>query len=164
MRILRLARTRRCASTPFSADKPIPNLATPDKIKAGSEAATRDLLKFLNDKHLEQHPGDTELGARIASYELAARMQLRAAEVGDFSDESPATRTLYGVDDANKLKAGFARNCLLARRLLERGVRFVQVWSGPSGPTKNWDNHAKSGCRASMRYRMPVPECPGPIT
>src|SRR5687768_4424052 len=111
--------------TPFSADKPIPNLATPDKIKAGSEAATRDLLKFLNDKHLEQHPGDTELGARIASYELAARMQHSAAEVNDFSTESPATLEAYGVNDANKNKAGFAKNCLLARRLVERGVRFV---------------------------------------
>src|SRR4030095_5393770 len=103
--------------TPFSADKPIPNLATPDKIKAGSEAATRDLLKFLNDKHLEQHPGDTDLSARIASYELAARMQLSAAEVNDFSKESAATLEAYGVNDANKTKAGFANNCMPDRSL-----------------------------------------------
>src|SRR5687767_6803785 len=116
--------------TPFSADKPIPNLATPESITRDSDTATREFLKFLNEKHLEQHPGDTELSARIASYELAARMQLSAAEVNDFSGESPATLEMYGVNDANKNKAGFAKNCLLARRLVERGVRFVQLFNG----------------------------------
>src|SRR5213076_702829 len=98
----------------------------------------------LNEHHLAAHPGDEQLAARIASYELAARMQLRAAEVGDFSGESPATRALYGVDDPDKLKSGFARNCLLARRLLERGVRFVQVFNGAYAMGEgvgNWDGH-----------------------
>src|SRR5262249_52396774 len=80
----------------------------------------------------------------IASYELAAKMQLRATEVVDFSSESAATRRLYGADDANKVKAGFARNCLLARRLLERGVRFVQLFNGAYAMGEgigNWDGH-----------------------
>ena len=77
-------------------------------ITRAAELSTRDFLKFLNDKHLQQHPGDTELSARIASYELAAKMQLSAAEVNDLSKESAATRELYGVNDANKTKAAFA--------------------------------------------------------
>ena len=130
--------------TPFSADRPIPNLARPPEFSKSADAATRDFVRFLNDEHLRQHPGDTELAARIASYELAARMQLRAAEVGDLSQETAATRTLYGVDDPERFKAGFARNCLLARRLLERGVRSVQVFNGAYAMGEgvgNWDGH-----------------------
>ena len=128
----------------FNADQPIPNLATPREVAPATEAATRDFLKFLNDRHLAQHPGDTELSARIASYELAARMQLSAAEVGDFRRETPATLALYGVEDPNPLKARFARNCLLARRLIERGVRFVQLFNGAYAMGEgvgNWDGH-----------------------
>jgi hypothetical protein len=130
--------------TAFNADKPIPNLRRPPEVSAQSEQATRDFLKLLNDRHAARHPGDTELAARIASYELAAKMQLRAAEVVDFSRESAATRCLYGTDDTNKLKASFARNCLLARRLLERGVRFVQLFNGAYAMGEgigNWDGH-----------------------
>jgi hypothetical protein len=130
--------------TAFTADKPIPNLARPPEVSAPAEAATRDFLKRLNERHLEKHPGDTELAARIASYELAAKMQLRAAEVADLSRESKATRDLYGTEDGNKIKAGFARNCLLARRLLERGVRFVQLFNGAYAMGEgvgNWDGH-----------------------
>src|SRR5258708_15632628 len=68
---------------PFNADQPIPNLETPKQITPAGELRTRDFLKFLNDRHLSHHTGDTDLSARIASYELAARMQLSAAEVGD---------------------------------------------------------------------------------
>lgn len=130
--------------TPFNADKPIANLARPASISEGADVATRDLVKFLNDRHLAQHPGGTELSARIASYELAARMQLAAAEVGDTRAESAATLALYGVDDPNRNKAGFAKNCLLARRLLERGVRFVQLFNGAYAMGEgvgNWDGH-----------------------
>lgn len=130
--------------TPFNADKPIPNLATPKSITPGAESGTRDFLKFLNDRHLAKHPGDSELLARISSYELAAKMQLSAAEVGEFSKESKATLEMYGVNDSNKLKAGFARNCLLARRLVERGVRFVQLFNGAYAMGEgvgNWDGH-----------------------
>src|SRR5206468_2669815 len=73
--------------TAFNADKPIPNLERPKTIAASTDTATREFLKVLNDRHLEKHPGDTALSARIASYELAARMQLRAAEVADLSRE-----------------------------------------------------------------------------
>jgi Protein of unknown function (DUF1501) len=120
--------------TAFNADQPIPNLKTPSAISAAAELDTRDFLKLLNERHLAQHPDDTELLARIASYELAAKMQLTAAEVGDFSHEPKA----------NKIKAGFARNCLLARRLLERGVRFVQLFNGAYAMGEgvgNWDGH-----------------------
>ena len=130
--------------TPFNADKPIANLNTPKSISRSAEAGTRDFLKFLNDRHLAKNPGDSELLARISSYELAAKMQLSAAEVGDFSKETKATLDLYGINDSNQTKAGFARNCLLARRLVERGVRFVQLFNGAYAMGEgigNWDGH-----------------------
>ena len=130
----------------FNADQPIPNLATPKGINALSESGSRDFLKRLNDEHLRRHPGDGELSARIASYELAARMQLSAAEVTDFSKETEATLNLYGVDGSRSLKARFAKNCLLARRLIERGVRFVQLFNGAYAMGEgvgNWDGHKK---------------------
>jgi hypothetical protein len=130
--------------TAFNADKPIPNLARPPQITATADKRSRDFLKLLNDKHLERHPGDSDLAARIASYELAARLQLRASEVSDLSNETPETLALYGTADENKTKAGFARNCLLARRLLARGVRFVQLFNGAYAMGEgvgNWDGH-----------------------
>ncbi|WP_020471600.1 DUF1501 domain-containing protein [Zavarzinella formosa] len=130
--------------TAFTADKPIPHLNRPASINQDNEAATRDFLKLLNDKHLEQNPGDTDLAARVASYEMAAKMQLRAAEVADLTRETKTTHTAYGTDSANKTMAGFARNCLLARRLLERGVRFVQLFNGAYAMGEgvgNWDGH-----------------------
>jgi hypothetical protein len=130
--------------TAFNADKPIPNLARPPEVSAVADRDTRDFLKLLNDRHLARHPGDAELSARVASYELAAKMQLRAAEVADLSGEDWAVAERYGVHDGNKFKAGFARNCLLARRLLERGVRFVQLFNGAYAMGEgvgNWDGH-----------------------
>jgi hypothetical protein len=132
--------------TNFNADKPIPNLNRPAQISETAATSTTDFLKFLNDQHLKQHPGDSDLSARIASYELAAKMQLRAAEVSDLSGESHATREMYGVNDPNKLKARYAKNCLLARRLLERNVRFVQLFNGSYAMGEgvgNWDGHKK---------------------
>jgi hypothetical protein len=130
--------------TPFNADKPIANLARPTGISARADVATRDFLKRLNEQHLRNHPGDSDLAARIASYELAAKLQLRAVEVSDLSGETQETQDLYGLNDANTTKAGFARNCLLARRLLERGVRFVQLFNGAYAMGEgvgNWDGH-----------------------
>jgi hypothetical protein len=130
--------------TAFNADKPIMHLATPSSISARSDVATRDFLKLLNDKHLERNPGDTELAARIASYELAAKLQLSAPQVADLTRETATTHAMYGTDDPDKTKAGFARNCLLARRLLERGVRFVQLFNGAYAMGEgvgNWDGH-----------------------
>ena len=146
---------------PFNAQKPIPNLSRPAHIKDGDERATRDFLKFLNDKHLERFPGDTELSARISSYELAAKMQLRAASMSDFHNESPATRELYCIDDPNEIKAGFGKNCLLARRLIERGVRFVQLFNGAYAMGEgvgNWDGHRA----LKKQYDIHAPILDGP--
>ncbi len=131
--------------TAFNADKPIPHLARPATISGETDAATRDFIRFLNERHLAEHPGDSELAARIASYEMAAKMQLAAAEVSDLSRETAATLALYGADDTtNKTKTGFAKNCVLARRLLERDVRFVQLFNGAYAMGEgvgNWDGH-----------------------
>jgi hypothetical protein len=130
--------------TAFSADRPIPNLAAPAGVPAADERASRDFLRRLNEGHLRRNPGDMELGARIASYELAARMQLGAPAVSDLSRETKEAHELYGTGDSNPHKAGFARNCLLARRLLEKGVRFVQVFNGAYAMGEgvgNWDGH-----------------------
>lgn len=105
------------------------------------EAATLAALRQMNESHLTSHGGDSRLTARIASYEMAARLQLSAPEVLDISQESEATRKLYGMDEA--ITEDFGRRCLTARRLIERGVRFVQVWSGADNgfPRRNWDSH-----------------------
>ncbi len=108
-------------------------------INADSEREGLELLAAANRADEARNPGDSRLEARITSYELAARMQLSAPETLDLSGESPETLTLYGVNE--KPTEAFGRNCLIARRMLERGVRFVQVWSGTGGPTNNWDNH-----------------------
>jgi hypothetical protein len=130
--------------TAFNAQRAIPNLARPKNLSGEADKAARDFLKFINDEHLKRNPGDGELAARIASYELAGRMQLSAAEVNDLSNEPASVRALYGADDSNAHKAGFARNCILARRLLERGVRFVEVFNGSYAMGEgvgNWDGH-----------------------
>ncbi|MBI2433381.1 MAG: DUF1501 domain-containing protein [Candidatus Hydrogenedentes bacterium] len=126
-----------------SRPNPLEDLFPPDGsyVTAESDAAALDALNQLNALHRESREGDSRLDARIASYELAARLQLSAPEVLDISGESEATRKLYGVDDP--VTEDFGRNCLIARRLLERGVRFVQVWSGADNghPRRNWDSH-----------------------
>lgn len=121
---------------------PISDLFPPAQagfITKASETDGLNLLDTLNREHLRENPGDSRLEARIASYELAAKMQLSAPEVLDLSKESLQMHSLYGTDD--KPCADFARNCLTARRMIERGVRFVQAWSGMGGPSGNWDNH-----------------------
>jgi hypothetical protein len=106
-----------------------------------TEAETSRLLREMNAEHASSRDGDSRLDARIASYEMAAKLQLSAPEVLDISKESEATRKLYGLD--NHVTEDFGRNCLVARRMLERGVRFVQVWSGADNgfPRRNWDSH-----------------------
>jgi hypothetical protein len=131
--------------TAFNASQPIANLLPPAGITPGGEQASREFLRVLNQKHLERDGTDSELAARIASYELAARLQLSAPEVSDLSSETPATLEAYGANDSsNPNKAGFARNCILARRLLERGVRFVELFNGSYAMGEgvgNWDGH-----------------------
>ena len=131
--------------TPFSSSNPIRNLKPPEVFAGAKDLAARELLKRLNREHLKQHPGDDSLAARIASYELAARMQLSVPEISDLQTESPATLAAYGADSPNKIKAGYARNCILARRLIEKGVRVVQLFNGAyaSGGKLNWDGHSK---------------------
>jgi hypothetical protein len=109
-------------------------------ITPASERAGQSLLATQNREFAEQWQGDSRLEARIASYELTAKMQLSAPEALDVRRETAATQKLYGLDE--KPTEAFGRNCLISRRLLERGVRFVQVWSGAAGATGNWDNHA----------------------
>src|SRR5205814_9181857 len=126
-----------------SAPEPISDLFPPKSAKyitPDSEQEGRALLEKLNRKHLEQWQGDTRLDALVASYELAAKMQLSAPEVLDITGESEATRKCYGLEDKSTQDSG--RSCLIERRMSERGVRFVQVWSGMGGATGNWDNHA----------------------
>ncbi len=126
------------------APEPVPDLFARNRFPFASRDADRDglaLLDNLNRAHAKTHPADSRLDARIASYELAAKMQLSAPEVFDLARETEATRTAYGLGNANKVMEDFGRRCLLARRLIERGTRFVQVWSGPQGATGNWDNH-----------------------
>jgi hypothetical protein len=131
--------------TTWSAQNPVRHLSAPGITRDADQAARR-LLGQLNQRHLEEHPGDEKLAARIASYELAARMQLSVPEISDLSTEPAHILKAYGADDTgNPIKAGFARNCILARRLVERGVRFVQLFNGAyaSGGELNWDGHNK---------------------
>ena len=120
----------------------IPDLFVSERHAMAGGEASRDGLETLaawNRQHAAPRAGDSRLDARIASYELAAKMQLSAPEAFDLSQESAGTQRDYGIEET--ATSDFGRRCLLARRLVERGVRFVQVWSGPQGATNNWDNH-----------------------
>ncbi len=126
-----------------SAPQPVADLVPPDGsfVTPESDRDALNVLNALNRAHESSRAGDSRLDARIASYELAARLQLSAPEALDIAGETAATRRLYGLDDPATEDMG--RNCLIARRLLERGVRFVQVWSGADNghPRRNWDSH-----------------------
>ena len=120
---------------------PILDLKPPDRISPEEQRARLQLLDKLNRMDLEKNPGNSELSARIASYELAYRMQGCAPEIVDVSSESDATQKLYGLGDP--VTEPFGRQCLMARRLVERGVRFVQLYHGGLGNqnTDTWDAH-----------------------
>ncbi len=115
---------------------PVHHLNPPEKQPDGHQRATLDLLAKINQRHAALHPGELELEARIRNFELAARMQLAAGEVLDISKESEATKKLYGIDDPKS--GAYGLRCLMARRLIEKGVRFVQVTTSPGQP---WDHH-----------------------
>lgn len=126
-----------------SAEQPITHLLPPKEmshITAASRSEGLELLKKFNTAHAKDRADDTRLQARIESYELAARLQLSAPELLDVKGETIATQKLYGLDQPET--EDFGKRCLLARRMIERGVRFVQVWSGHGGGADNWDNHA----------------------
>src|SRR3954469_14535470 len=124
-----------------SSANPIYDLLPPkgSYITPESEAANWNLLRGMNRDHSVGREGDSRLEARIASYEMAAKLQLSAPGVLDIAGESEATRKLYGLD--REITQDFGRNCLIARRLLERGVRFVASWSGADKgfPPRYWD-------------------------
>jgi uncharacterized protein (DUF1501 family) len=132
--------------TDFTAKATPANLNRPARYSAADDQVTNDLLARLNSNHLEQFPGDTNLAARIASYELAGRMQTSVPDIMDISEEPEAIHRDYGTDTGSDLKREYARNCILARRLLEKGVRVVQLFNGsdPSGGNgiTNWDSHS----------------------
>lgn len=132
--------------TDFNSKNPPANLRRPKSLSAADDKTTVDLLKRFNSKHLEQYPGDADLAARIASYELAGLMQTSVPDMMDLSSEPTTIHKEYGTDTGTELKREYAKNCILARRLIEKGVRVVQLFNGsdPSGGNgiTNWDSHA----------------------
>ncbi|MDB4665233.1 DUF1501 domain-containing protein [Verrucomicrobia bacterium] len=142
-----------------SGDTPIPDLFPPSSISKETDLASRNLLKTLNQQDLKRHGLEDVVQARIRSHELAARMQLSIPEITDLSHETSATREMYGLHQ--ETSKDFGKNCLLGRRLLERGVRFVQLISGGSfgSPRINWDGHEdmpKNHAREAERVDQPV--------
>ena len=131
--------------TDFTAANPPENLTRPAGYSANSDRASVSLLQKLNAKHLMKYPGDADLAARIASYELAGRMQTSVPEIMSIDNEPAHVHKAYGTDSGTDLKKAYANNCILARRLLEKGVRVVQLFNGsdPSGGNgiTNWDSH-----------------------
>ncbi|MBI3462495.1 MAG: DUF1501 domain-containing protein [Planctomycetes bacterium] len=118
---------------------PIIDLTPPGGVTRAQQRQQLDLLRQLNEMHQAKLPRESELRARLETYELAFRMQAHAPEAVDLSQESEETHRLYGLD--NPVTEKFGRRCLLARRLVERGVRFVQVYSGGGHNDENWDAH-----------------------
>ena len=134
---------------PFrSAGDPILNLSTADGIETASQRRVVDAVRTLNEQRLAA-TGDAEIATRIAGYEMAFRMQSSAPELTDISGETTETLNLYGIQNVGE--STYARNCLLARRLVERGVRFVQLyhtkWDHHGGPTENLEKHLPQVCR-----------------
>ena len=115
------------------------NLNPPPRLAGSVQDRSLDYLGSLNRRHLEKHEGNTDLQARIVTYELAARMQLAATEALDLSRESKAVQELYGMHDDNPTTRDYGSRCLIARRLVERGVRFVQVYTS----NQRWDHHTR---------------------
>lgn len=134
---------------------PVPDVAPPEGAEAGARAAGLAWLRARNSEYALTHPGDSSLEARIRSYEVAARMQVSIPEIADLDSEPQSTRKLYGLDAEGT--ADLARNCLLARRLVENGVRFVQIYHGGAG--KSWDAHTnlvKNHEKMALEYDRPV--------
>jgi hypothetical protein len=122
-----------------SGESPLLDLTTPQGVSPTTQRRALDLLKDLNEQHAAARPEETELAARIMSYELAYRMQSAAAEIVDLATEDARTQEMYGLNDP--LTADFGRKCLITRRLIERGVRFVQLYSGGGHIEATWDGH-----------------------
>ncbi len=142
----------------MSAQQTLRNLTAPSSIGAEQDRATREFLARANQRHAQQNPGFDALRARMAAYELAAKMQTTAPEISDLSQETGATHAMYGTDDANSLKAAYARNCLLARRFLEQGVRYVSLYCASRASAVdgllNWDAHKT--LKADYERHLPI--------
>ena len=123
------------------AGSPVLNLSPPEQF-AGVQRSTLDFAQALNRRHASKRPGTLDLDGRIASYELAYRMQSEALDIGELSHETQATQDAYGLHDKNTAKAKYGRMCLLTRRLVEKGVRFVQVYNAVD--KLGWDGHSKN--------------------
>jgi hypothetical protein len=131
--------------TPFrSQGDPILYLSNPAGIDRAAQRRTIDFVGDMNRMHEEQ-VGDSEIDSRIAAYELAFRMQMEAPELMDFSDESPETLEMYGIESENEHRRQYATNCLLARRMVQRGVRFVLMMDA------SWDDHTYLNDRLPKR-------------
>ncbi|MFC7292624.1 DUF1501 domain-containing protein [Hirschia litorea] len=130
--------------TEISGANPPPNIYTPESIGAGSNDRMIAELARMNERHMEAYPDDTELAARVASYELAGRMQMSVPEVTNIDNEPEYILEEYGINSPNKVKSAYAKNCLLARRLIEKGVRVVHLFNGASADNgiNNWDSHS----------------------
>ena len=124
---------------------PILELELPEGISRQQQRKEFDLLKWLNRRHLKERPGAIELEARINAYELAFRMQSEAPEVVDLSKESELTKKMYGLD--NPLTEAFGRQCLLAKRLVQKGVRYNLVIHGVENGKSSWDDHGNIAAR-----------------
>ena len=150
-----------------SGAQPILNLRPPADINAASQRAEIDLLNELNRNYSQDRNGYSELDARIASYELAFQLQIAAPEAMDLSQETAETIAMYGIDepkpDWHPLALGpstFGRQCLIARRLVERGVRFIQIYSGGgnAGGQNTWDGH--HGIEENLKLHCPEVDRP----
>ena len=134
---------------------PILDLATPQGIAEKTQRGTLDFINKLDQQHLAARPGDSDLEARLASYELAFRMQAAAPDAVDITKETDATKKLYGIGE--KATDDFGRKCLLARRLAERGVRFIQLYSG-TNQGDDWDAHSDlTGGHNKMAAKSDLP-------
>lgn len=129
-----------------NGDSPIVDLHRPKAVSEQMQRKELDLLRWMNERHRDARTNNAELNARVASFELAFRMQARAPELLDIAHESGATRKLYGLDDP--VTEPFGRQCLLARRMVERGVRFVKLLHGAGAD--RWDDHG------AIQDRLPV--------
>ena len=122
-----------------SQGTPILNLEPPTGMSSEVQQKILRTIKTYNEEHQKQRAANSQLAARIANYELAFRMQTAAPEATDIEQETEATHNLYGLNDPQTKP--FGRQCLLARRLVERGVRFIQIYSGGNHNDANWDAH-----------------------
>jgi hypothetical protein len=140
---------------------PVLNLKPPKDVSPEKQRQTLDLIGKLNDEFQRSHPGEGDLAARIRSYELAFRMQTEATEAVDIDKESKKTQELYGMHQPQT--EPFGRQCLMARRLVERGVRFVQLYSGGGVFDQSWDAHNGIKHNHEMRGREVDLPIAGPI-